>query len=75
MAHAGTTLQCQQPTEARQLLMWLGLRAVPLLGSLITEPAAVTIAALLLAPHIFRPAMPEGVKYLTLGVLCGLQQW
>lgn len=48
---------------------WLGLAAVPLLGSLITEPAAMTIAALMLAPQIFRRLVPEGVKYLALGVL------
>jgi hypothetical protein len=48
---------------------WLGLAAVPLLGSLVTEPAAMTIAALMLAPQIFRPQVPEGVKYLALGVL------
>ncbi|RYF39648.1 MAG: hypothetical protein EOO27_48885, partial [Comamonadaceae bacterium] len=48
---------------------WLGLAAVPLLGSLITEPAAMTIAALMLAPQIFRPDVPERVKYLALGVL------
>jgi hypothetical protein len=49
--------------------VWLGLAAVPLLGSLITEPAAMTIAALMLAPQIFRPRLPEPVKYLALGVL------
>ncbi|MEG1767835.1 MAG: putative Na+/H+ antiporter [Comamonas sp.] len=48
---------------------WLGLAAVPLLGSLITEPAAMTIAALMLAPQIFRRQVPEGLKYLALGVL------
>ena len=48
---------------------WLGLAAVPLLGSLITEPAAMTIAALMLAPQIFRRDMPEPIKYLALGVL------
>ncbi|WP_395057130.1 putative Na+/H+ antiporter [Polaromonas sp.] len=48
---------------------WLGLAAVPLLGSLITEPAAMTIAALMLTPQIFRTAVPEGVKYFALGVL------
>lgn len=48
---------------------WLGLAAVPLLGSLITEPAAMTIAALMLAPQIFRPQVPEPMKYLALGVL------
>ena len=48
---------------------WLGLAAVPLLGSLVTEPAAMTIAALMLAPQIFRPEVPERVKYLSIGVL------
>ena len=48
---------------------WLGLAAVPLLGSVVTEPAAMTIAALMLAPQIFRPEVPEHVKYLALGVL------
>lgn len=40
----------------------LGLAAVPLLGSAVTEPAAMTIAALMLAPQIFRPEVPERVK-------------
>ena len=48
---------------------WLGLAAVPLLGSLVTEPAAMTIAALMLAPLVFKPGVPERVKYLALGVL------
>lgn len=48
---------------------WLGLAAVPLLGSFITEPAAMTIAALMLGPQIFRPDVPERSKYFALGVL------
>jgi len=48
---------------------WLGFAAVPLLGSLVTEPAAMTIAALLLAPDVFRSEVPERVKYFSLGVL------
>lgn len=48
---------------------WLSMAAVPLLGSLITEPAAMTIAALMLAPQVFRPQISENVKYLALGVL------
>lgn len=48
---------------------WLGLAAVPLLGSLVTEPAAMTLAALLLAPLVFKPGVPERIKYLALGVL------
>ncbi|MGE4244062.1 putative Na+/H+ antiporter [Ramlibacter sp.] len=57
------------PVRTSLAAAWLGLAAVPLLGSLITEPAAMTIAALMLAPRIFRPDVPEGVKYLALGVL------
>jgi hypothetical protein len=49
--------------------VWLGLAAVPLLGSAITEPAAMTIAALLLAPQVFRAGMPERLKYFALGTL------
>ena len=48
---------------------WLGLAAVPLLGSLVTEPAAMTLAALLLAPLVFKAGVPERIKYLALGVL------
>ena len=55
------------PTPVASAL--LGLAAVPLLGSLITEPAAMTIAALMLAPQVFRPGVPERLKYLALGVL------
>ena len=57
------------PVRTPLATAWLGLAAVPLLGSLITEPAAMTIAALMLAPQIFRPNVPERVKYLALGVL------
>lgn len=57
------------PVSTPLATAWLGLAAVPLFGSLITEPAAMTIAALMLAPQIFRPQVPEVVKYLALGVL------
>ena len=57
------------PLPEQPALAWLGLAVVPLLGSLITEPAAMTIAALILAPIIFRTDVPEGVKYFALGVL------
>ncbi|MDB5911519.1 MAG: hypothetical protein JWP22_194, partial [Ramlibacter sp.] len=57
------------PVRTSVALAWLGLAAVPLLGSLVTEPAAMTIAALMLAPTVFRTGVPERVKYLALGVL------
>jgi hypothetical protein len=50
-------------------LTWLGLALVPLAGSLITEPAAMTLAALSLAPLVFRQGMPEWLKYGALGAL------
>jgi len=51
------------------LQAWLGLALVPLAGSLITEPAAMTLAALILAPQVFRDGVPEWQKYAALGVL------
>src|SRR5688572_19068219 len=57
------------PVPTRTATAWLSLAAVPLLGSLITEPAAMTIAALMLAPQVFQRHVPERVKYLALGVL------
>ncbi|MCX7195268.1 MAG: hypothetical protein NTV37_05110, partial [Proteobacteria bacterium] len=57
------------PIRTSLALAWLGLAAVPLMGSLITEPAAMTLAALILAPQIFRQEIPEWLKYGALGVL------
>ncbi|APW41327.1 putative Na+/H+ antiporter [Rhodoferax saidenbachensis] len=57
------------PLPTPLMLAWLGLAAVPLLGSLITEPAAMTLAALMLSTQIFRPDVPERLKYAALGVL------
>ena len=48
---------------------WLCLAFVPLLGSFVTEPAAMTLAALMLAPTVFRKGVPEWLKYAALGVL------
>lgn len=57
------------PLPAALAAAWLGLAAVPLMGSLVTEPAAMTIAALMLAPLVFTKEMPEPPKYFALGVL------
>lgn len=45
------------------------LSVVPLLGSLITEPAAMTLAALLLGQQLFAQTTDVKFKYATLGVL------
>ncbi|MBK9135707.1 MAG: putative Na+/H+ antiporter [Betaproteobacteria bacterium] len=48
----------------------IALAVVPLLGSLITEPAAMTLAALMLRERIFSVAgVSQRLKYATLGVL------
>jgi len=49
--------------------VWLALSFVPLLGSVVTEPAAMTLAALMLRDQVFRPGPPEWTKYAALGVL------
>jgi hypothetical protein len=45
------------------------MTAVPLLGSFITEPAAMTLAALILSSRFFSQPISERMKYATLGVL------
>ena len=57
------------PIRTSLAQVWLGLAVLPLLGSLITEPAAMTLAALILAPKIFRKEIEEWRKYAALGVL------
>lgn len=55
------------PYQLSQFFVILFL--VPLSGSLITEPAAMTLAALLLREAYFRRPGQDGFKYLTVGVL------
>lgn len=45
------------------------LSFVPFLGSLITEPAAMTLAALMLRDSVFSISVSERLKYATLGTL------
>ena len=47
------------PAPRALAMTWLGLAAVPLMGSLITEPAAMTLAALKLHPLAFRTDIQE----------------
>jgi len=54
----------------RELSMYFVILAfVPVAGSFITEPAAMTLAALLLRDAYFRRHGQEGFKYMTIGVL------
>ncbi|MFL6810389.1 MAG: putative Na+/H+ antiporter [Bradyrhizobium canariense] len=57
------------PMEDGLATAWLCLALLPLLGSLVTEPAAMTLSALLLAPRVFCAGVPEWRKYFALGVL------
>lgn len=48
---------------------FLSLALVPLLGSVITEPAAMTLAALMLKDRVFTAGVSSRLKYATLAVL------
>lgn len=48
-------------------VLCLGL--LPLLGSFITEPAAMTVAALMLRENLYAKGLSERLKYATIGVL------
>ncbi|WP_061170137.1 putative Na+/H+ antiporter [Caballeronia hypogeia] len=57
------------PVRSEVAVVWFSLCAVPLLGSLITEPAAMTLAALLLRDRLFAAQVSERVKYFGLALL------
>jgi len=57
------------PLPRAMALYFLVLALVPLLGSFITEPAAMTLAALMLRDTLFSREISERLKYATLGVL------
>lgn len=57
------------PFSTALSVYFLCLSAVPLLGSFITEPAAMTIAALLLRDRYFGAGLSSRLQYSTLGVL------
>ncbi len=54
----------------KQMALFVTILMVgPLLGSLITEPAAMTVTALLLRDHFFSQKMSHKFRYATLGLL------
>ena len=57
------------PVNKEIAIYFLLLTFVPLLGSFITEPAAMTLAAMLLGQNYFSKQMSDKFKYATLGVL------
>lgn len=57
------------PLNRAVSVFFLCLTLVPLLGSFITEPAAMTLAALMLRDRFFQYQISNRLKYATLGVL------
>jgi hypothetical protein len=69
-AKAGVRMVAQTiPLPGSMGFYFTVLALVPLLGSFITEPAAMTLAALILADRIFARGISSRLKYATLGVL------
>ena len=57
------------PFQRGVAMYFVVLSAVPLLGSFITEPAAMTLAALMLRDILFSQPLSNKLKYSTIGVL------
>ena len=57
------------PAQRSLLTFFICLSVVPLLGSFITEPAAMTLAALMMRDRFFQYGLSNKLKYATLGVL------
>ena len=57
------------PVQRTVALYWLVLVLVPLLGSFITEPAAMTLAAFMLRDRFYKSGMSARLRYATIGVL------
>jgi len=57
------------PLQQSPVVYFLCLSLIPILGSFITEPAAMTVAALMLRDRYFGSALSARFKYATLGVL------
>ena len=57
------------PLQGGMAFYFLALSFIPLLGSFITEPAAMTLAAMMLRERIFGAGLSTKLKYVTLGVL------
>lgn len=62
-------LSSMMPWNTSLSIYFLTLSLVPLSGSLITEPAAMTLSAFMLKEHFFNEKSSEKLKYLTLAVL------
>jgi len=68
-ARAVSLLAARLPLSPNIALYVVVLTVVPILGSFVTEPAAMTLAALMLREHFYRHPLSASLKYLTLGTL------
>ena len=57
------------PIQRSPAFYFVVLSFTPILGSFITEPAAMTMSALLLRDHLFSKGISTRLKYITLGTL------
>ncbi len=57
------------PIPKNTVIFFISLSLVPLMGSLITEPAAMTIAAILLRDRFYKIGLPLKLQYAIIGVL------
>lgn len=68
-ARAVSILARLLPLSPNIALYVVVLTIVPILGSFITEPAAMTLAALMLRENVYRHPLSSRLKYVTLGTL------
>jgi hypothetical protein len=57
------------PIPKNTVIFFISLSIVPLMGSFITEPAAMTIAAILLRDRFYKIGLPLKLQYAIIGVL------
>ena len=57
------------PMQRQMAIFFLSLSLLPLLGSFITEPAAMTLAALLLRDRFYNAGISNRLMYATIGAL------
>lgn len=62
-------LSAALPLPSGVAMYWVVLAVVPLMGSFITEPAAMTLAALMLRDSLLQHDLSNRARYGTLGVL------
>ena len=66
---AVTGLSRMLPLPRAVAFYWIILTVVPLLGSFITEPAAMTLGAFMLRDRFYKAGLSARLRYATLGVL------